>query len=359
MSYPTRRRTEPRHFDATKDAYPATPEEDRRYIEFRTNNRGGDRSVPRQAPHIYIDRRACDCRGPPDMVVNAERDEVCRNCGVVLAGGSSHLDFDFNLRAGEYWESADTGDSRRYRNSLHHPLRGSSYRHHYHFSEKLAVWCNVEPRIPEVHAQLITQLWYTYCAKRGYEPLEKARTAPKIHIQRAIKPLGHLARKYSERWIQICCMLLGDRDSTAPLRELGFAFPTIDVIQRLRRQFQVFVQRFLRIRRSGGFPDRRHNVPYLDSIIMQFLWGQSPALAHRLSWAFYPLRTVKHRCRSEARTAFIYMQLRRDLAPPADTKFKQCVKSVYNWNYCPLYRDSDIRLFQHQLDQFISYHQKA
>jgi len=355
LDIPRRRRREPIIFDPSKHAYPITPAEERQYVQFREDRRGGDRSRMQCGVPGTSGYRRKVCCFQPDIRITAESYEVCVKCGHCFDDSGSFLQHELSSVC---WDTMDTSANRR-RGVADRRRRGSTYVHLYHLNEILATCVNIEPRIPEPHCSLIRTLWREYCRQRGFDdPIEAAAKANKYQIREAVKPLGVLARKYSERWIQIICMLLGDRDSVTPLLNRGRAFFTHTLIHEIRRRFVYFVHEFITLRSRGRFPDRRHSICNLDAVIVQILCqyfierhGRREGLlrAKKYSWPFYPLRTPKHQTRSEARIAYILDRLQ-------SKKCNDPIKrhgAAFAWGYQPLYCQAFEKQFIEQKKLFI------
>jgi len=230
----------------------------------------------------------------------------------------------------------------------------TTYRHGYHLNEVLAQYRNAEPRIPPRHLLIIREICLELAGgpRRLRRRITNRTRPPRLLIQRATDRLGqyirqhynvpelderldgHYHKKYAERWLQIWCFLLGDRDSTEAVTKLGFLIPSRDIQRALQCRCDAFEHTFEQLKHTGALPGPpRRNIPYLHSLLTQMLIqevGYDWDYLRSLVWYFRQLRTAECRVNNELRIWQVIGCLRRARA------------GNVRWRYYPLFYQSDL-----------------
>lgn len=201
---------------------------------------------------------ACSsCSDGGYAVINGDGLKVCICCGLVI-------DNDPVYGKPSYKEMS----------SNYSRVRCSTYRHVFHFNERLAQLGLCGPSIPQREWELIryTFLAYKNSLPEGYElfPFDKKQVCALLRLVSSCAGDSSIHKKYQERWIDIRYSLLGWRPP--PL--------TQELIRRLVNRFLKVVRHFDYVRHDVNCDGRyrchawfrcRHNLPNFNFMLVQFI----------------------------------------------------------------------------------------
>jgi uncharacterized protein (DUF983 family) len=225
------------------------------------------------------DFRCPNCDGDAFFDDILQDARICTSCGMV----GDHIHYCYDLSG--YAVS---------RVALVYGTR-SEYRRVYHFSERLAQWLRIGPRVP---VWLVDGVDALLGDRKGEESL--AEYLDCAVLKGLCRSVGLFAVKYSERWIDLRAELLERRGVSSPM-----VYPSNNELDILRRRFGeasvVFDQRFYthgnrRTAKDNHFNSNhdlaRHNFVNYNYCMHQLLWQlglQQKCNAH----FFFPLLRTK------------------------------------------------------------------
>jgi hypothetical protein len=206
-----------------------------------------------------------------DEFVSTESDScVCTFCGLVY-GDAIHCEI--------------SGNNRFY---------GDTYRHIFHWNERMALFIMVDPAIPDDLFDLVAD---EYHEQRHFGTIPPAEECTYEHIGSLLKsievppdlqeeyrskkysklPFTNMAKKYWEKWLTIKWRLSGIKPHDADF----------SVVLKLKQFFMGFLHGWLKI---NDF-DKRHNLPNYNLMI---LIGLEFTGNHRYCHLFPQLKSMKH-----------------------------------------------------------------